>query len=275
MLRRRKKLFGGARFNPLVYSPALWLDASDQSTLFQDRTGASASTPVASNADPAGTWKDKSGNARHVTAGSDSTRPTYTTNKQNGLPMLVSDGVDDTLFVDSATWFGSATNITVFGVVKPAAAAAADSNTFAMMLNCQNGGTGTQWVNYLGGSSTGSLSGEKFAPFFNSNGRRTGIGAAYVRPANTAEVWTGTFGTSGMKVYQNGNELTVDLFSTGDATTACGPASVTISTPRLYIGSTGQPFVCGEVLVFTSTLSTAQRQQVERYLGNKWGIAVP
>ena len=36
MLRRRKKLFGGARFNPLVYSPALWLDASDASTLVMD-----------------------------------------------------------------------------------------------------------------------------------------------------------------------------------------------------------------------------------------------
>lgn len=59
-------------FNVLSLSPALWLDASDLSTLFTD---AAATTPATSNGDNIGAWRDKSGNARHFTQ-SGATRPT-------------------------------------------------------------------------------------------------------------------------------------------------------------------------------------------------------
>ena len=39
---------------------ALWLDASDLSTLFTD---SARTTPVASSGDPVGGWADKSGNS--------------------------------------------------------------------------------------------------------------------------------------------------------------------------------------------------------------------
>lgn len=59
-------------FDVLSLSPALWLDASDLSTLFTD---AAATTPATSNGDNIGAWRDKSGNARHFTQ-SGATRPT-------------------------------------------------------------------------------------------------------------------------------------------------------------------------------------------------------
>ena len=59
-------------FNVLSLSPSLWLDASDWSTLFQN---SSATTPVTANGDAIGSWRDKSGNARHFTQ-SGATRPT-------------------------------------------------------------------------------------------------------------------------------------------------------------------------------------------------------
>ena len=53
----------------------LWLDASDASTLFQDAAG----TTPATNGDPVGLWKDKSGNSKDVTQATAGSRPTYAT----------------------------------------------------------------------------------------------------------------------------------------------------------------------------------------------------
>lgn len=52
----------------------LWVDSTDAATLFQERTGGSATTPSAVD-DPVGTRLDKSGNNNHQTAPSDAARP--------------------------------------------------------------------------------------------------------------------------------------------------------------------------------------------------------
>jgi hypothetical protein len=70
---------------------ALWFDASDASTLFQDSAG---TTPATANNDVVGRWADKSGNARHATQGTTANKPTLKTNIQNGLPGLYFDGGD-------------------------------------------------------------------------------------------------------------------------------------------------------------------------------------
>ena len=52
-----------------------WFDASDRSTLFQDRAG---TIPVTAVGQFVGKWLDKSGNGNHATASADNaTRPTY------------------------------------------------------------------------------------------------------------------------------------------------------------------------------------------------------
>src|SRR3954463_177093 len=82
-------------FSPLSLSPALWLKGD--AGLFQERTGASATTPAIAEADPVGSWLDQSGNGRHATAAADSNRPTLKLASQNGLPALLADAVDDIL----------------------------------------------------------------------------------------------------------------------------------------------------------------------------------
>lgn len=53
----------------------VWFDASDRSTLFQDRAG---TTPVTAIGQYVGKWLDKSGNNNHATASADDTsRPTW------------------------------------------------------------------------------------------------------------------------------------------------------------------------------------------------------
>jgi hypothetical protein len=70
-------------FSPLSLSPALWLDASDASTLFDATTGGSL---VAADGAVA-RWEDKSGNARHATQATLSLRP-----ERSGDALLFSDG---------------------------------------------------------------------------------------------------------------------------------------------------------------------------------------
>jgi hypothetical protein len=94
-------LMGG--FSPLSLSPALWLRA-DQG-LYQERTGASATTAASADADPVGTWLDQSGNGRHATAAADSKRPTLKLAIVNGKPVVRFDGSDD--FLD----FGELTTV--------------------------------------------------------------------------------------------------------------------------------------------------------------------
>lgn len=77
---------GASAFNPLIYSPAAWLDAS-QETL----TNGDAAQPL-----------DFSGNGRQFKNGTSTRRPTFTTNRQNGKPGFVFDAVDDYVLPDVA-----------------------------------------------------------------------------------------------------------------------------------------------------------------------------
>jgi len=85
-------LCGGGGFSPLALGPAIWLDPSDLTTLFQDSAG---TTPVTANNDPVGRINDKSGNGRNLTQGTAAARPLYKT--AGGLHWLEFDGADDCL----------------------------------------------------------------------------------------------------------------------------------------------------------------------------------
>jgi hypothetical protein len=79
-------LGGSASFSPLsIPGLALWLDASDASTLFQDDAG---TTPAAADTDPVGYWGDKSGNARHAIQATAGSKPTLQTGELNGKNVI-------------------------------------------------------------------------------------------------------------------------------------------------------------------------------------------
>lgn len=84
---------------PLSLSPALWLDATRG--LYQERTGASATTVCTAN-DPVGTWGLRTAGAGiYAVAATDAKRPAWKTGVQNGLPMVRPDASDDYLATGS------------------------------------------------------------------------------------------------------------------------------------------------------------------------------
>lgn len=70
---------------PPVANPLIWLDASQESFF---------------NNDPVGQFTDRSGNGNHFTS-SASARPTFKTNRINGLSTVQADGVDDGMLLSS------------------------------------------------------------------------------------------------------------------------------------------------------------------------------
>jgi len=88
---------GSRAFHPRQLPGLIALyDISDLSSLFVERTGASATTP-AQVGGVVGTVRDLSGNGHHLTAPSDAARPILRTG--SGFYWLESDGVDDYLRV--------------------------------------------------------------------------------------------------------------------------------------------------------------------------------
>jgi hypothetical protein len=90
---------GGAVFSPSSLSPNVWIEAQDAGTsLFTNSAG---TTPVASDGDVVGCWKDKSTNGRNLNDfdGNGSTVfPLYKTG--GGKPYVLFDGTND--FLESA-----------------------------------------------------------------------------------------------------------------------------------------------------------------------------
>ena len=78
--------------------------------------------------------------------------------------------------------------------------------------------------------------------------------------------------SSRISLYRDGASKTLTLFGTIPTETG----SITSATIGAYVTGTVQ-FLNGDVcemIVYTSSLSTSQRQQIERYLANKWGITL-
>lgn len=102
---------GGGVVLPAVGTGAIW-DISDLSTLFVERTGASATTAASVNG-VVGTVIDASGNGWHLTAPSDAARPIL--RQAGSLYYLEHDGTDDYFNIGSGD-LSSLGTTAVFGI---------------------------------------------------------------------------------------------------------------------------------------------------------------
>lgn len=85
---------GPAAWTPASIGAEVWFDASDLSTMKQDRTGASATVDAAVDS-PVGSWLNKGTFGGWITAPNDSARPVL--REASGLYRLDFDGVNDRL----------------------------------------------------------------------------------------------------------------------------------------------------------------------------------
>lgn len=226
---------------------ALWLDASDLTTLFQDSV---VSTPVAANGDPVGKWNDKSGNNNHVTqAGASTIKPTYQTGIQNGKAALSFDGGD---YLDSVTTFVNYP-LTILGVARTDATTGV-SRGLATVRHSTNFGAR--------------------AILSSGDSIQATVGPTDVSRSATGAVGANTTFLFGMRADASNLYAIKDGVLSSTAAHAASSVSNIVRIGGFNVNSTAtlmQGHIM-EVLLYTTALSDEQISQLSSYLNSKWAI---
>ena len=231
-----RNLLASRSLNPLSLSPALWLDASDSSTLFNATTGGS----LPADGQAVARWEDKSGNSRHVIQGTGVSQPLRKTSIQNSKDAIRFDGANDELVV--ATTIQPRTVITV---QKTSNTAKVQQTIFrATALTC------------LARYETTNI-----LVFYDS----LYIISAAVSNSTTL-ITSCVFGNSSANAYSNGSLIGTDA---SGSWTNLGAGNFYVGG---FSGSEGFEGDFFEILVFPTVLSNTDRQAVEAYLNAKWAV---
>lgn len=234
----------GGVFTPLSLSPTLWLDASDTSTITAAANRVSA-------------WADKSGNGNNATQATAGLKPTTNTTTMNGRNVL---DFSSNLIVTSS--FLLSTVQTVFIVFT--------SSSSAAQILCEHG------PNY--NSNAGQIQYINNATSYASGYNR---GATAAANGDAATLATRTSGAHQLTFQGGGSYATLLAWQDAGALTKTtiynNTTGVSNLTAALNIGDRSGGAVAplagslAEILVYNSSLSTANRQAVEAYLKSKWG----
>lgn len=231
-----------------------WLDAGDPTSMWQNWDGVTETTAVTANADPVGSWRDKSGNGRHVRTSVANNRPTYRTSVVNGRSVLRFDGSNDELRGTADLPFP----YSMFAVYQSSDAAAGIAGTIRP--------SGSFVAEGLRKSAASTLQGIQ----------QNGTDTASVTTTASSDSWH-----IGEVIFSGTSSAhTYDLRLNGGA-------AVTMSTSRnrdtsavsriFLVGNTLSDFLLGdiaEILVYGKTVSDAERRAIERGLAAKYGIAL-
>lgn len=225
----------------------LWLDASDAATLYDATSGGSL---VAADGAVA-RWEDKSGNARHATQGTSGSRPLRKTAIQGGKDVLRFDGSNDRL---TGINYELNSSYTIFSVIERKAAGAALP---------------------IGNSISGEADGAYPGGYWLTNNSlltRDGAQGAITFTSNS------TSGFKLMNVARNGStSLSLRINGVLNETKTSGIGSVDATQGLVnHVGSRNGDYHNGdiaEIIIYNSALNDTDRQSVETYLINKWGIA--
>jgi len=226
---------------------ALWLDASDSSTLFQNSDG---TVPATATSDPVGYWGDKSGNARHATQATAGSRPTVAAASLNARSTVANNGTGSVALVTPA-WNYTAGN-TALAVFRASA------------LN--------QAVYQRGSINDQPRIAVQNAPLTVRTTRGgTGNAQTHSDIGYAASEWSivaGLTDTSLGQIYRNGVYGT----ATTDSQTFAGSHAVRfLSLPTNIYGLNGN---IAEFIYYDRLLSAAEVSRLERYLAAKWGITL-
>jgi hypothetical protein len=251
----------GAEFTPAeIPGLALWLDASDAATLFQD---AAATTPATATSDPVGAWLDKSGNARHAVQATAGNRPTISATLRNNRPV---------------TQFASASNQTLSADSLSSVVTGSDVPMTAIAVCLASSSASTATILGFGNSSTDT-------PFFvlektvnDGIGTRRRDDASSLAQASVSGASLTSWSIASMTFA--GQSTTLSLNGADVANNAaldCGTLSLTTANiGALRRTSVVTPFASNiaELLVYSRAVSPSERRRLEVYLANRWGITL-
>jgi hypothetical protein len=242
-------------------APILWLDANDI-----DGDGISSNDP-ADNSNVA-IWVDKSGYGYDFTQGNDALRPTFKTNVLDSKPVVrFTEANDDALRRSDAIGIFGNLDLTVFAVVM---STSTDINLTRVWQVGANSANGNKAIGGFVDSSFRYNGGNKLFAGAAFGGSVHGIAAwRTADPGETPDYTTGDF-------WKNGAVAT----STGGSTS--GQVNVPASNNEFWLGRyretnnstpNGLDGDIAELILFDEHLSDNDVNDINAYLGDKWGIA--
>lgn len=235
----------GRLWTPADITTALWLDASDASTV------TTASGAVSQ-------WNDKSGNARHATQGTAGNRPAYTSAGQNGLNIVTFDGSDDWLALPNTT-NPSGANAT-FAACRPDHVGA----TAFIIGRAYNWGS---WQLVSAGTGTTARYGMGRDGIDESLAIVTGL------TNNTDKILTGTYDNTNVRISSTGGTFVSTAYTPNPTYNASD--ATTLGAARTTANVIASPFrgPIYEVVVIHSAPSQDTIDRMQGYLAHKWGLA--
>lgn len=206
-------------------------------------------------------WNDKSGFGNNATQGTAASQFSIVPNSQNGKAGLLIDSTDDIMQVSSLVPNWNGINFTVFAVAKMLAT---DDAFRGLIGNRFGAGSANWWT--LGRSADSDDMAVEIGDAGNVNYVNTGvdpIGAG-------TEIFTFQKSSTNGIIYLN-NVLKETYNASANN---FGGATNTLSIGRWLVDTQGWGGLIYEAIIYTRALTTAEIAQVNRYLSNKWGVAI-
>ena len=230
---------------PSQFSPVLWLDANDSSSVIN--SGGSVSE-----------WRDKSGNNYHFTQNVDnSMRPLYSTTSLNGMPTVTIDGSNDYLSISSRLGFSANPDLSVFAVTSFLSLANNDERIFQIGTNSHGlamaGGTGRWSWRFNGGHEA-----------YSSVSLNTSALQVWVRQAGT-NYQSSRFFYNGAEQDRTAGSSDTSVPTNTEATAIIGKSAAAGNFANVKIS---------ELIVLNDSSETS-RKSIETYLARKWGLNYP
>ena len=201
-----------------------------------------AGTTLATNGQTVEQWNDLSGNNDNYSQSNSSQRPTYVSAGINGWPTIHEAASSQQVLKSTINL--SSSNFTILYVAKM------DGPTEARILSAISN-------NWLLGWWNGSMAQAYF------NGWVTGAGGNSTD--NKAHEYTGMLNGTTATVWDNGSQV---ASQSGGFT---GPSG--LGTNAYAASSEFSDADVAEIIAYNSALTTANRQSIENYLDNKYGLA--
>ena len=244
----RKAAFG---FAPNTISNCgLWLDAADMSTLYQDSAG---TTPVTTNGQPIGLWRDKSGTGHDFTQATSVNRVTYDTSSKAAIQLS-----SPTFLQASAASLGTVSTSANLTIIMTASTG--PSASWQIIL--------AQWFTGTTRFHLSFQSVTDLTPALYS--QSSGSLVKYNMSGTMAYNRTYTIG-----FIANGTSLYMSFMGTSNTTTMSAALSTNPTSALTIADSRNGNLTDGkiqEIVIYPYAISTTEFQQVESYLAQKWGI---
>lgn len=224
-------------------------DASAAGALFQERTGASATTAASATTDPVGSVKDFSGNGNWFTVPtSDTKRPLL--NITGGLYSLTFDGTDDEANCATAALLSVLDDKDFFVGFATSNVNASERIFFSTLSN----------VNIGIPASQGDLMSFRYSLYFNA-------GSSQTTQVAGAHVWSWNAASASMSCYRDGSIQ-------GSAVSITG----SVSGSSAYVGSRGGSLYCGakiyRAIVCGRSLTAPELASATTWLGAGAGLTL-